>query len=271
MKFDAVVGNPPFLKGLWLDFLNKAIQLSKQYVIMISPDGTDNFSTRSQRLVATLTANGIQSKEDCTKSFPNVNSGKIVVYQMDLTKKYNPNSLIDTSVEGIIVGKVIQSASIKLESMLSGKRSREHSAAPRYDQAVAGTIKTLESVTKTGAVYKWVNTANTTIINADDYWLVNRYFGKDTNATIVETSGNIGISPNILAIKRIPGWTVDEFKKVYLSKTYRFVLNVLRKGGFDTSPRHLAQLPILKKSGKALYTHFNLTQQEIDYIESDVS
>ena len=270
MNFDVVIGNPPYLKGLWVDFLNKAIKLSKQHVVMISPDGTNNFSTRSEKLVETLKVNGIQSKEDCTSYFPNVNSGRIVVYNLDLTKKHNPKALEDNSIEGIIVSKVTQPAAKKLEAMLSGKRSKEHSAAPRHATAKPGTVKTLESVTKTGPVYKWVDPDNTTVISAKDYWLVNRYFGKDADATVVEATGKLGISPNILAIKRIPGWTAEDFKKVYLSKLYRFVLEVLRKGGFDTSPRHLAQLDVLKKSGKTLYKHFNLTSEEIDYVEANV-
>jgi hypothetical protein len=270
MKFDAVLGNPPYLKGLWVDFLNKAISFSSQHVIMISPDGTNNFSTRSDRLVETLKDNGVQSKLDCTNSFPNVNSGKIVAYNLNINKEHNPQALIDNSVEGIIVNKITQSEAPRLEAMLSGKRSKEHSGSTRHQQPTPGTIKTLESVTKTGPVYAWVNTNNTTVISAKDYWLVNRYFGKDKDATVVETNGKIGISHNILAINRIPGWTVDDFKKVYLSNVYRFTLEVLRKGGFDTSPRHLAQLPILKKSGKSLYKHFSLTQDEIEYIENAV-
>ena len=73
-----------------------------------------------------------------------------------------------------------------------------------------------------------------------------------------------------MAIERINGWTVDEFKDVYLSKLFRFVLNVLRQGGFDTSPRHLKQLIEIKKTGKSLYKHFGLTQEEIDYVETNV-
>ncbi len=37
MKFDVVVGNPPYNKGMDLDFVNLAFDLSKKYVVMITP------------------------------------------------------------------------------------------------------------------------------------------------------------------------------------------------------------------------------------------
>ena len=270
MKFDVVVGNPPYLKGKWIEFLKQGTELSKKHVLMVSPDGTNNFSTRSDNLVEFLKEKGIQSKKECTSFFPNVESGSIVIYELDVTQQYNQAAFIDTSMEGVITAKVIGTVGKKLNAILSSKRSKEWSKVPKFEKKAAGLIKNIESVTKEGSVELWVDPANTTVINGNDYWLVNRYFGKDADTSIIEESGKVGISSNIMAIKRINGWTVDEFKDVYLSKLFRFVLNVLRQGGFDTSPRHLKQLIEVKKTGKALYKHFGLTQDEIDYIEDAV-
>jgi hypothetical protein len=55
----------------------------------------------------------------------------------------------------------------------------------------------------------------------------------------------MGVSSNILLIERISNLSINEFKEIYLSKTFRKVLEVLRGKSFDTSPRHLKQLPIL--------------------------
>ena len=268
MKFDVVIGNPPYLKGKWVEFLMQGVRLSKHHVLMISPDGTNNFSTRSDNLVEFLKDNGIQSKTECTAFFPNVESGSIVIYELDVTQPYNQNSFLDTSVKGIITSKILGLSGNKLNAILSSKRSKEWSSAPRFDQPQQGLIKNFESITKEGAVTSWIDPQNTTVINASNYWLVNRYFGKDSVTSVIEENGNVGIGSNILAIDRIAGWTVDEFKDVYLSKLFRFVLEVLRQGGFDTSPRHLRQLIIVKKTGTQLYQHFGLTQDEIDYIEN---
>ena len=35
--FDVVIGNPPYNKGMDLDFVDLAYKLSKQYVCMITP------------------------------------------------------------------------------------------------------------------------------------------------------------------------------------------------------------------------------------------
>lgn len=270
MKFDVVIGNPPYLKGKWVEFLKQGADLSKKHVLMVSPDGTNNFSTRSDNLVDFLKEKGIQTKKECTSFFPAVESGSIVIYELDVTKPFNQMAFVDSSMEGIITAKVIGSTGTKLNAILSSKRSKEWSGAVRFEKKAAGLIKNIESVTKEGKVVSWIDPTSTTVINGKDYWLVNRYFGKDAETSVIEESSKVGISSNIMAIERIKGWTVDEFKDVYLSKLFRFVLNVLRQGGFDTSPRHLKQLVQIKKTGKALYKHFGLTQEEIDYVEANV-
>jgi hypothetical protein len=270
MKFDAVVGNPPYLKGKWIEFLKQGAKLSKKHVRMISPDGTNNFSTRSDNLVKFLKENGIQSKKECTSSFPNVESGSIVIYELDITKPFNQAAFVNTSMEGVITAKVIGTVGTKLNAILSSKRSKEWSSVPKFEKKAAGLIKNIESVTKEGSVELWVDPANTTVINGKDYWLVNRYFGKDADTSVIEVSSKVGISSNIMAIERIEGWTVDEFKDVYLSKLFRFVLKVLRQGGFDTSPRHIKQLIEIKKTGEALYEHFDIKLEERKYIEANV-
>lgn len=37
MKFDVVIGNPPYNKGMDLDFVDMGFELSKQYTVMITP------------------------------------------------------------------------------------------------------------------------------------------------------------------------------------------------------------------------------------------
>ena len=270
MKFDVVVGNPPYLKGKWIEFLKQATELSKEHVLMVSPDGTNNFSTRSDNLVEFLKENGIQSKKDCTSFFPAVESGSIVIYKLNVNQPFDQAAFIDTTMEGVITSKVIGVIGIKLNAILSSKRSKEWSGSARFDKKAPGLIKNIESITKEGEVTSWIDAANTTVINGSKYWLVNRYFGKDSETSVIELSGKIGISSNIMAVSRIDEWTIDEFKDVYLSKLFRFVLAVLRQGGFDTSPRHLKQLLVIKKTGNLLYQHFGLTQDEIDYVEANV-
>lgn len=269
MKFDIVVGNPPYLKGTWKTFLEKSVDLSTGLIYLVAPDATNNFSNRSDKFVDYLKSVGIQKITDCTHFFPNVSSGKIVMYHMDVNKEYDPECLQDQSPEGNIVKKVISySAHSKLNAMLSSKRSAEHANSPRHAKRTPGCIKTLISIGKNNVEWAWVDKQHVTILNADQYWFTNRYFGRDADSPLVETTGNIGISHNILAIEKIPNWSLDEFSKIYLDPVYRFVLTHLRQGGFDTSPRHLKQLPILKLHDAKLYAKMGLDQAEVSMIKS---
>ena len=37
MKFDIIIGNPPYNRGMDLDFVNKGFDLCEQYCVMITP------------------------------------------------------------------------------------------------------------------------------------------------------------------------------------------------------------------------------------------
>jgi hypothetical protein len=264
MKFDLVIGNPPYLKGAWREFLEKAIGLCNHKIQMIAPDGTNNFSPQSDRLVDLLKKAGIQSVVDCTDAFPNVNSGKIVVYNIDVTKPFNPLALQDTSMEGCLVNKVISyNSDTKLNAMLSKKRSAEHANVERHTKKKANTVRTLVSIGRENVEWFWIDKSHVTVIDAGQYWLTNRYFGRDDQSPVIEATGQIGIGTNILAVEKISGWTVQDFKSVYLDPLYQFVLKHLRQGGFDTSPRHIKQLPVLKLTGTKLYKKLGLDVAEV--------
>ena len=60
-------------------------------------------------------------------------------------------------------------------------------------------------------------------------------------------------------------------KSFLSSKLYTFWVNSTKTSGFNTG---LSKLPMLDSNkiwtDKELYTHFNLTQEEIDYIETSL-
>lgn len=264
MKFDNVVGNPPYLKGVWRKFLKLSISLSKSHIAIISPDGTRQNSPNADKLIKILQDNGVQEITNCTKHFPAIESGDIVYYLLNKNKNSRPEVFIDTSKSGIIVDKILKQSNHKLSAILSKHRNKQATAAIRYDTVMPGTTKTLISVTKKGPIIKYVDKLYITEINADDYWFANRHFGTSANSPIFELTGLIGISTNILAIKKINGMTLEQFKKVYLSNEIRFVLNYLRTQ-MDTSPRHLKLLPQIKTLDV-----LNLSQKEKDYINTHV-
>jgi hypothetical protein len=247
MKFDVILGNSPYLKGVWRKFLKKSTLLSKRYINIVSPDATKTFSTRSEQFNSFLADNGLQSITPCTHYFPNVNSGEIVYYFLDKDKEFNNESI---KFDKDITDKIEyfkNNFEINLNAILSNKRSKKHTSAPRFEEEIEGTVLNLESITIDGPIYKYINPEHTHQIDGRLYWLTNRYFGKSDyhNTPLVEINGFVNISSNILAIERIPNMTLDEFKKIYLSTFFREFLTKLRGGGFDTSPRHLKQLPVI--------------------------
>jgi hypothetical protein len=247
MQFDVILGNPPYLKGVWRKFFKKSSSLSKQYIIMVSPDATKTFSTRSEQFNSFLAGNGLQSITPCTHFFPKVNSGEIVYYFLDKNKEYNDESIkFDEDVTNKI-NYFKNNFERNLNAILSNKRSKKDTSAPRFDEETEGTVLNLESVTIDGPLYKYINSGHTHQIDGRQYWLTNRYFGKSDcdNTPMIEIDELVNISSNVLAIERIPDMSLDEFKKIYLSSFFREFLTKLRGGGFDTSPRHLKQLPII--------------------------
>ena len=268
-KFDVVIGNPPYLKGKWITFLKKSTELAEHSVLMIAPDGTNNFSVTSNSLCEFLINNGLQSKNDCTDSFKGVNTGSIVVYHMEKDKEGNPDALIDSSEKGRVLSKIIDGSG-RVNAILSTKRSKKATAATRYTCRGAGRVSNIESVKKTGLETSWIDASDTTVIDGNKYWLTNRFFGSQEDSPLCEVNGKVGISYNVLAIERIPGWNIDDFKRIYLSDPIRFALTTMQKGQFDASPRHLRQLPLIPKKTQDIYKHLKLNKKDRNVIENAV-
>ena len=94
MKFDVVIGNPPYKQGLWRVLMQQALDLSKKYVVMVSPDGTIQTSTKYADMKTMLEAGGIQSVTPCQADFEAegvnvVTSSEICYYVFDKTKAAN--------------------------------------------------------------------------------------------------------------------------------------------------------------------------------------
>ena len=61
MKFDVVIGNPPYRKGVDLDFVNIGYELSKQYTVMITPAKWQT-AEANQRVVSSITYGEFRKK-----------------------------------------------------------------------------------------------------------------------------------------------------------------------------------------------------------------
>jgi len=268
MKFDMVIGNPPYLKGMWQSFIEKACEISNDKVMIIAPNATNNFSTRSDKFVEYLRSNGIQNIIDYTSYFPDISSGKIACYMFDKNKASNDVIFEDSSTIGRIFKKMCSIDAPKLSAKLSSKRSKQFTTATRYDKIAKGRIKILENISQTGNKWAYIDIVNASVIDGREYWLTNRYYGRSPNDLLIEVNETIAISSNILAIKRIDNMSILEFNSIYLQPIFLKIFEYLRNGNSDTSPRHINLIPIVTIKQPDLYKMANLTDNEIAWIET---
>ena len=271
MKFDVVLGNPPYSSGLWKKFLYHSIQLATEHVVIVAPDGVTQYSNskKSDNLKKLLITGGIQRICSVTGYFPDITSGEISAFFLNVQKESNLGAFIKVGIQHNIVSKVLGHSGAKLLPILANQ-------IPNYGQLeksiipTDGFVQALSSVTASGSYeYIWINNYKNKIINGNNYWFSNRFFGSSQSMALVELNENIMIGQNILAIRKIPGYSVEQFKKIYSSPLMLFVLNVIKNGKFDTPLSAIKMLPVIPV-GVSLSEFFNLTQEEIDYVDANV-
>ena len=271
MKFDLVIGNPPFQEGLWKTFVLQACNLSNRHVCIVGPDSVTQYSSskKADNFRKILEDNGIQSISDATQFFPGIQSGAISVFMMDKTQASNLKAFTKTGIEHTIVEKILSHTPHDTLSAILATQKANYSSHDRSDIAKKGYTKIVDSVSATGIVgFAWLKNYTNKLIDGEQYWVCNRFFAQSSNFAIAEFTGECVIGQNIVAIQKIDGLSVQEFKEIYGSKLIRFVLAIIRNGKFDTPVSAIKKLPIILD--KNIYDYFGLTQAEIHCIEQYV-
>ena len=62
MKFDVILGNPPYNRGMDLDFVNQSFDISDRYCLFITPAKWQTASNDQLTVSKTLTYGGFRSK-----------------------------------------------------------------------------------------------------------------------------------------------------------------------------------------------------------------
>ena len=262
MKFDVVFGNPPYSRELWKKFFEMSIEQS-DVVAIISPNQIGNpiSTVKREKFKQFLIKNGVQEIQDCTDSFPNINTGRIGYFILDKSKAANLSVFEMQDVSSLICNKITSCATQKL-SVRRGTEYINHSSGD-VDTAVLKTLK------DGNAVVVSAKTDGTTL-DASRYWFVNRFFGSAENSPVVEVNGSVAVTPNLFYIDKIDGLTADDFQGIYTHKLFRFFYNTVKDGGMDTPIRALKALPIITDTDVDMYEFFSLTQEEIEYVEANV-
>lgn len=271
-QFDAVVGNPPYKQGLWRILMQQALDLSKKYVVMVSPDGTIQTSTKYAEMKSMLEAGGIQSVTPCQADFEAegvnvVTSSEICYYVFDKTKAANQavfNKLL-TKEEQLTLSIVAKIAAKKVNGTLT------QSTVGVKDKTAIGKVLTLNSMSKSGPDLIQADRSDVRVVtNSQDYFYSNRFFGMNPNDDIYQHSGDLGLSDRIYAIGNIKSFTVPQFKQIYMSKLMRAYLGYFRGTNRFCLGWSIRELPVIPATTTDLYSYFGLSPDEIAHVEANI-
>jgi hypothetical protein len=306
MKFDVVISNPPYQEGgradqankLWPHFILKGADLLKMggYMAMVTPNswltpsadigkgksGIKLFQSLfsvNQLVYANVDTNRIK-----TQYFPT--TGSTFSWWIFHNVPYDCATVI-TAPEGtsemdlrgrtylpVIVTKTSLSIMDKISNVPNFVfEDQKHEI---MSDAINGTIPSQEIQSKTfkfqnyhtaakGGTYRWSATPHScshekkVMISVSGKYLA------------VPDHGTMGYTGMCIVLKtELP----DSAAAILNSKLYKFIIHNMKFSGFLPRSTILSSLPMLDLSRKwsdpQIYKHFNLTQEEIDLIETTV-
>lgn len=284
MKFNVVIGNPPYTRSVWKQFLKKFINLSEEIVAIICPDPTLGYTEDSEKIRNLLLDNGIFFRKECSDSFKEVNLELITYFIC------NKNSKADAAIfdRGGLQAKIAEKVLPHRET--HGKLLITHggteTAAFKENSVPLGKnkIPVFESV-------KLPNTANVIYMEAEDgavlkrdnhilegrVLITNKYFAVGQNSPLIEIENaeEYGFGVNLTIIKMEVGETLEAYRSLYLSKLYVFLLRMIRSGAEWNRYTFIELLPKLDLSrvwtDQELYDYFGIKdKEEIDCIEAPI-
>lgn len=317
MKFDVVLGNPPYQEGgredqankLWPQFVKKSYDLVKSngYVAMITPNGWmqptadigkgtgknalsifNDLFKKNNLILANIDSDGIRETH-----FKGV--GSTFSYYIFQKSLYSGSTEFTTTTGKVTIDiskidslpKVTCKESLSIVKKMVGNpfvfcdQNHGLNGVEGDTQQTVSQVKTSKGGAKTSK-HKLQYAIYHTNKNGGTYWYgekLNPYANKPK--VIISLSGSYkpvfnnttGFSNMCLALICNTDNEATIAQTILSSKLYRFWVDMQKFSGFN--PRKLIlMLPELDLSkdwtDEKIYKHFNLTQEEIDYIEANV-
>ena len=298
MKFDVIVGNPPYQsagtqgKKLWKEFFIKFSELlaTDGFMGILTPSSyVKRDGRRMADVRAVVESNTVHYLDMDASIYFNVGEDicGIVMQQgkhpiktsvkynkkielQDLTKSFDPVFGAADLIKRSIFHKLQSTTDPKLPI----REDINNSQAKLITQGIL-------SITKDKSYkYPVIYTPNTTHYAKKQFkdggklrlmlTIAGTYYNKETpNRNIFVTKAQSGQGMcHILIPSKIAG---ERIKSYLTSKLYQFYINNEKTSGYNTGLKNLPYLGIRKKWTDAqLYEHFGLTQEEIDYVEASV-
>jgi len=295
MKFDLIVGNPPYAKlldngkrtsknhnmiGL---FIKKSFEILKEkgYLLFITPDNWMSISNRNT-LIMELTSKQIHyiNIHIAKKYFKKIGSS-FVWYLIENTKFYK-----DIQIEGIF-NKKLYKGSVKSEirryipvfynSIIQSILNKTIDCNNK--KFIIETSSDLHKYTKKKLIsnnkdnkfkYKLIHTPNQIVWSSRPH-----KYQKDYKVFIPTTTyyrtfiGRCGFTQSICVLRCNNKKEAKHFSHILSHPLYRFINNICRYGNFNNI-RILQKFPY-QDNYEDIYKNLNITSQEIDFIEKNLT
>lgn len=295
MKFDVVIGNPPYQaelktlqQRLWMQFVDKAFELvvDRGYVCMVTPS---NWATTPDLYTRWFVCHNPTyiNLEECGKHFPGIGiSFSSYIIQ---NTEYSGNDVSFTDTNGSYHGRLParfganeRTISILTKVLESPHPKLSKAVAPHthYSYRKAGKVSDVQTGEYTVPVLASPKTSKK---DANYVWgrgICPKQIGpRVIGYTFPGTWKDMVVSSDLQTVHNfihIPAHTMVEAEHLRITLTSKLFLFVVYQ---TNSPRGIKtatiqQLPLLDLTRSwtdaELYAHFNLTQEEIDLIESTV-
>lgn len=295
MKFDVVVGNPPYQSNaakkdkLWFAFLEKAISLSDNYVSFITPDVWTSGETKVGKLARKLiSTRGLDYLDFTANKWFSVGES-ICAFQLSTNRRQETTviGLCETSSSLQFTGQLIhktkndefaynlcqkiKTGRVTIKSMLTRFEHRRPESMAHYQLERTSKFcnKVYYSSTET-----WYTDLDTSayrgpkvVFNNSGYYFSpaepNRYMWADDSSVALGNAFQL-----MLETKAESEFALTVFR----SKLYRFLVQTSKSGGFNATALYsLPKIDFTRSWTDAeLYAYFGLTQEEADYIEATV-
>lgn len=297
MKFDVVVGNPPYQDSnndkrmLWNQILDKAVEVTNDdgYIAMVTPTTWLTAKTNIHNSYKMFEEKQVERAVIFDKNDKPFDEGTSVSYTItkntkraSLTPLYfaqystgveNHVADIDISKDKIWPGQLTP-VNIAIHNKLQPykkikflKSCEFHNQKLKTKKMVSDTKDSVFQYTHhvSAAITRYTNTK----FSAHDTWKVMVPLTSTIDKVVVDN--NCGHGEDMLSLYVKDEETASNIKSLFNTRFYKFI-GVLYKSGRNQPLQNLFPTMDFTKvwTDAELYAHFGLTQEEIDYIEANV-